>query len=260
MKNNMLKEALALAELGFRPLPLRPGTKVPDLRHWPEEASSDPDAVRRYFEQSQRRHNAQPNVGIATGYGLAVVDVDTHHGGEIPSWLNTETAAVKTASGGLHFYYSVRGFVPNSVGRLAPGVDVRGERGQVAAPPSVIMASPTTRNTADGHVVLEGGSQRASGIYRWINDLPILEMDYDLLVPEDQKRNFTGTRRTFEYRDEVRVGERNNYLTSLAGYLFASGESASEVLAQLKVEVDNLGFTPRPGEIESIVRSVARYH
>lgn len=247
--DNSLKAALEYAELGFRPLPLKPGTKVPDLRHWPEEASSDPDAVRRYFEQSARRAGRSSlNVGICTGSGLAVVDIDTHHGGEIPTWLNTETAAVKTASGGLHYYYSVAGFVPNSVGRIAPGVDIRGERGQVAAPPSIIRSNAGT------------GVWHDVGRYHWLNDLPIAEMDYDLLVPADLKKDFAGTSRSFEYQDSVPVGERNNYLTSLAGYLFRNGESYMEVLAQLKTESDTLGFTPRAGEIESIVRSISRYH
>lgn len=259
MKHNTLMSAIALAELGFRVLPLRPGTKVPDLRHWPEEAGRDPDTIRRHFELSSRRHaGAQPNVGIVTGDGLAVVDIDTHHGGEIPSWLDTKTAAVKTASGGLHYYYSVAGPVPNSVGRIASGVDIRGERGQVAAPPSIItLMNPSGFRPESDSLP----SPKPQGVYRWINDLPIARIDYDLLVPEDQKRDFTGTRRTFDYRDEVPVGERNNYLTSLAGYLFATDEgSPSEVLAALQTEVVSLGFTPREGEIESIVRSVARYH
>lgn len=245
-----LKAALEYAQLGFRVLPLKPGTKVPDLRHWPEEASTDPDAIARHWELSRRRNGNNTNIGIVTGDGLIVVDIDTHHGGEIPSWLNTKTAAVKTASGGLHYYYSVEGAVPNSVGRLAPGVDVRGERGQVAAPPSQIVTAPALR----------GGSHKPVGAYTWLNDEPIARIDHELLIPEDQRHDFTGTKRTFEYRDEVPVGERNNYLASLAGYLFASGESTSEVLAQIRTEVDSLDFHPRDGEVEQIVRSIARYH
>jgi hypothetical protein len=176
MKHNTLAAALEYAELGYRVLPLKPGTKVPDLRHWPEEATTDPGAIRRHFALAARRGGGDPNVGIVTGSGLAVVDIDTYHGGEIPAWLDTE------------------------------------------------------------------------------------RIDYDLLVPEDQKRDFTGLRRTFEYRDEVPVGERNNYLTSLAGYLFAQGESYSEVLSQLRTEVESLSFSPRDGEVESIVRSISRYH
>jgi hypothetical protein len=258
MKHNTLAAALEYAELGYRVLPLKPGTKVPDLRHWPEEATTDPGAIRRHFALAARRGGGDPNVGIVTGSGLAVVDIDTYHGGEIPAWLDTDTAAVRTASGGLHYYYSVAGFVPNSVGRLAPGVDVRGERGQVAAPPSIIL--PNHAVTHADRLTMTGASLRGTGYYKWLNDKPIKRIDYDLLVPEDQKRDFTGLRRTFEYRDEVPVGERNNYLTSLAGYLFAQGESYSEVLSQLRTEVESLSFSPRDGEVESIVRSISRYH
>lgn len=250
MQRNTLTTALEYAELGFRVLPLKPGTKVPDLRHWPEEASSTPETIRQHFELAQRRNGGkQPNVGICTGGGLAVVDVDTHHGGEIPSWVDTETAAVRTPSGGLHFYYAVEGFVPNSVGRLAPGVDIRGERGQVAAPPSVIH-----RPGALPHDIV--------GRYTWINDLPIAKISGDLLTPDDLKVDYFGraTRRSFEYRDEVPVGERNNYLTSLAGFLFADGQTFHEVLQALETEVESLGFSPSPGEVRKIVHSVARYH
>jgi hypothetical protein len=256
--NEALTAALEYAQLGFRVLPLKPGTKVPDLRHWPEEASTSPEVVRRHFELSQRRaKDANLNVGIVTGDGLAVVDIDTHHGGEIPSWLDTKTAAVKTPSGGLHYYYSVVEPVPNSVSRLAPGVDVRGERGQVAAPPSVII-DPTR-----GHKESRPGGRVVDipiGRYVWLNDLPIARIEANRLIPEDLRKDYSGVKRTFEYRDDVAVGGRNNYLTSLAGYLFAQGESATEVLAALRTEVEHLDFSPREGEVESIVRSIARYH
>lgn len=254
-----LKAALEYAELGFRVLPLKPGTKIPDLRHWPEEASTEPETIKRHWLLSRRRSGKDTNIGIVTGNGLVVVDIDTHHGGEIPDWLDTDTAAVKTASGGLHYYYSVAGAVPNSVGRLAPGVDVRGERGQVAAPPSLI--TPNIRVVDHGtHATMSEGSMRATGTYRWINDKNIKSINYDLLIPEDQKRSYTGVTRSFEYRDAVPVGERNNYLTSLAGFLFANGESYSEVLQGLRTEVESNGFDPRPGEVEAIVHSISRYH
>lgn len=242
-----LKAALEYAELGFRVLPLQPGTKIPDLRHWPEEASTDPDAIRRFWDLSRRRghqHEGQPNVGICTGGALAVLDVDTNHGGEVPSWVPKSTWTVKTPSGGLHFYLAVTEPVPNSVGRLAPGIDVRGERGQVAAPPSLVVSR----------------AGQPVGTYRWVNDKPIQPIDAQLLIPEDQKKDFTGVRRVFEYQDDVPIGGRNNYLTALAGYLFAGGNSASEVLQALRDEVNALDFHPREGEVESIVRSIGRYH
>lgn len=243
--------ALEYARLGYRVIPLKPGSKVPDLRHWPEEASSDPDVVRRHFDAAAARANAglAPNVGIVTGNGLAVLDLDLHHGAVRPSWA-VDTMTVRTASGGLHLYYAVDREVPNSVGRLGLGIDVRGERGQVAAPPSVILES---RPAPAAHEFV--------GEYSWKDDRPIARLDADLLIPEDAKQDFFGrSARRFEYRDEVPVGQRNNYLTSLAGYLFSTGYEKDEVLEQLNLESSNLGFTPRPDEIPSIVRSVSRYH
>jgi hypothetical protein len=243
----ILAAALDYARLGYRVIPLKPGTKVPDLRHWPEEASNDPDVVARHFSASRSRGGLYPNVGIVTGNGLAILDVDKDHGGRRPSWA-PDTLTVQTASGGYHFYYAVDRPVPNSVGRVAPGVDVRGERGQVAAPPSVIVAADP-----------EGGNPILKH-YKLVYDRPIARIDAELLIPEDMRQDFEGRRARFEYRDCVPVGQRNNYLTAMAGYLFAQGESKDDVLESLELESQRLGFTTRPDEIPSIVRSVSRYH
>lgn len=256
-----LEAALELGRLGFRVLPLKPGSKIPDLRHWPEEASSDPATIERHFSASLTRANAaepiytvrsgpscQPNVGIATGGGLAVLDVDSKHGGEIPPWAPA-TLMARTPSGGFHLYYAVDLPVPNSVGRVAPGVDVRGERGQVAAPPSTIKIGGATLH--DAQIDLR---------YEWVNSQPIAHIDADLLIPEDLKRGFEGVRRGFEFRDEVPVGERNNYLTAYAGWLYSQGEERPAVLRELLLEHDRLGFSAREGELAGIARSIERYH
>lgn len=275
MVDSTLDAALEYARLGYRVIPLKPGTKVPDLRHWPEEASNDVSRVREYFADSIRRTAAgiSPNVGIVTGNGLAVLDIDTNHGGQRPSWAG-DTLTVRTPSGGLHLYYAVDRPVPNSVGRIAPGVDVRGERGQVAAPPSVIRSdrykvwdstkylqpdeinSPFRVDEGDGRIRVYD-----YGEYVFVVDRPIARIDPTLLIPLDLQQDYAGRGgRRFEYREEVPVGERNNYLTSLAGYLFATGEDAESVLDNLQTESDTLGFTPRTGELAAIVQSVSRYH
>lgn len=252
-----LEAALEYAKLGFRVLPLKPLSKIPDLRHWPEEASNDAATVRRHFAISERRCAddqrypgpiQHPNVGIATGGGLVVLDIDVKHGGARPSWA-IETLTARTPSGGLHLYYSVNQRVPNSVGRVARGVDVRGERGQVVAAPSTIRTETPTD---------DGLREWWLHSYEWVNWEPIARIRPSLVVPDDLKQDFAGKRRAFEPRDAVPVGERNNYLTAYAGWLFHNGEP--DVLAELEAESDRLGFTPRNGELRAIVRSVARYH
>jgi hypothetical protein len=250
LKQSTLDAALEYAANGFRVLPLIPGTKTPALRNWPEEAGRDPDIIRRQWAATQRRNGgADPNVGIACGNGLAVLDIDHAKGGEIPAWA-PDTYTVTTPSGGFHLYYDVSLAVPNSVERVMPGVDVRGERGQVAAPPS----------------------RTDPGVYAVLHDRPIASIDAQLLIPEDVKHGFEGIRKGFRYvdvdnrstwlgRDEpAPVGTRNNYLCALAGYLYAQGETESEVLEALRTESDSLGFDPRQGELEYVARSIARYH
>jgi hypothetical protein len=72
-------------------------------------------------------------VGVRTGEhsDLAVIDVDPRHGGE--AWLGAqklpESRIHATRSGGLHFLFRHRQGLRCSVGRIAPGVDVRAEGG-----------------------------------------------------------------------------------------------------------------------------------
>jgi hypothetical protein len=99
-----------------------------------KDASSDPNSTRSWPEGC--------NVGIATGGGLVVLDVDGDDGadslhelerrhGELPP-----TVSAVTGGGGQHFYFGSRA-IRNSAGKLGPGLDVRGEGGYVVAPPSV---------------------------------------------------------------------------------------------------------------------------
>ena len=85
----------------------------------------------------------RPNVGIRTGNGVVVVDLDgadgsvwrnrmaTEHGAE---WLNTLT--VSTGSGGSHLYYTLNAQLPNSASIIHRGVDIRGDGGFVVGPGS----------------------------------------------------------------------------------------------------------------------------
>ena len=84
----------------------------------------------------------EPNIGIATGNGLLVVDIDPRHGGSLEALhalveLPT-TAIAQTGGGGWHVYLTHQRDVKlrNSTGKLGPGIDTRSEGGYVVAPPS----------------------------------------------------------------------------------------------------------------------------
>jgi hypothetical protein len=78
-------------------------------------------------------------LAIRTGRasGLCVVDIDPRNGGQLDRTLMTPTATVATGGGGWHLYYRHPGgpTVPALPGRA--GVDIKGDGGYVAAPPSV---------------------------------------------------------------------------------------------------------------------------
>ena len=106
-----------------------------------KDASLDPAVIRGWW---QRWPDA--GVAVATGRGLAVIDVDIHKGG-VDSLVDArralgelpDTVEVVTGSGGRHIYLSVPEGVSVrcSAGQLGAGLDVRGDGGYVVAPPSL---------------------------------------------------------------------------------------------------------------------------
>ena len=130
----MLNRALALAGHGFLVFPCR-SDKFPATLHGFKDASKYADRVRELW-----RKYPGTLVGIACGYSsdLAVLDLDRKHP-EAHAWWKMKrprlptTYTVRTRSGGLHLYYRHRPGLTCSVGKIAPGVDVRSEGGYAIA-------------------------------------------------------------------------------------------------------------------------------
>ena len=178
-----LAHALSAAERGLAVIPLS-RTKLPALRsphrddpttpprhggcgrfgHGVYDASTDPERIRELFA-------AAP---WATGYGIACglephhligIDLDTKSGTDSSAALRElalrhlftipETVVVLTPSGGRHLWLSGPPdvVVPNSAGRLAPGIDIRGAGGYLVGPGSrsahgVYSTAPGTSHLA----------------------------------------------------------------------------------------------------------------
>jgi Bifunctional DNA primase/polymerase, N-terminal/AAA domain/Primase C terminal 1 (PriCT-1) len=148
----VLEHALAYARRGCRVFPLhgivdggctcRAGTGCPHAgKHpwgdgWQTHATTVPAQIRRWC-----RHHPDMNLGVVTGApsNQFVLDVDPAKGGdeslrdlERVHGALPETPIVLTGGGGRHLGFQHPGTpVPNSVGMLGPGLDVRGDGGFV---------------------------------------------------------------------------------------------------------------------------------
>lgn len=135
-----LDSALALAKRGFRVFPLAENSKKPALKDvdWKTLATCDPARVRELWGDRDY------NIGLWT-IDMLVLDFDTDRDG-LKDLADFEargvdcSTAVRTASGGMHVYLRTpQGVaVANSVGKIAPGTDVRGTGGYVVAVGSAI--------------------------------------------------------------------------------------------------------------------------
>lgn len=124
--------------LGWRVMPIARNGKKPILPDWPKLATNDADTVAAWQEEYEGC-----NIGVATGGALWVLDVDPRNGGDDTlAQLEAEhgplpvTPTQATPSGGRHFLFANGTGVTNSAGRIGPGVDVRGEGGQIVVAPS----------------------------------------------------------------------------------------------------------------------------
>jgi Bifunctional DNA primase/polymerase, N-terminal/Primase C terminal 2 (PriCT-2)/AAA domain len=143
--NALLRAALTYAARGWRVHPLRPKDKVPLLRGWPEQATTEPNTIRAWWASTP-----SANVGLVPGpksASLAVVDIDPRNGG-LKTWERLRqrlplgpTLVVRTGSGGFHCYYDAAALFATSTRlptTLGPGIDVHAhDTLNIVAPPSI---------------------------------------------------------------------------------------------------------------------------
>jgi hypothetical protein len=117
--------------------------KHPRRKGWKNLSTRDIGTLREWFNK-----HPDSNLGIRTGNGLVVIDVDPKNGGfETLAALEAElgslprTHVVKTGSGGLHIFLSVEAKYSHAIesneGKVGSGVDIRAKGGQVVAAPGI---------------------------------------------------------------------------------------------------------------------------
>ena len=237
--------ALYYASIGWWVFPIAPGSKIPLAgTRGCLDATTDRAKIRAWWQQTP-----SANVGIACGpSGLCVVDTDPRHGGD-ESWfaLTVENVVpdswtVLTPTGGQHLYFT-RGetLACNTASVLGAGVDTRGLGGYVVAPPSV---------RPEGGYVWEASSGPRDGTA--IAPLPAW-------VASALSSNAA---KTLDLTEKVAVGsgERNKFLTQVAGRLRRGGFSPKEILGSLSIVNDERCLPPlKSSELQTIARSVGRY-
>ena len=241
-RTSVLTAAIETARLLKRGVFPTNKSKAPLTEHGFRDAVSDPAHIKTLFAE----HPDATGYGIATGLGLAVVDLDVKndglaHAGKLQNKHGDfpETVAVKTGGGGVHLYFATNGAKVKSVnGKLAPGVDVK----------------------ADGGYVIGPGSLHLSGQkYRWINPpdrYPLAPLP--TWIVDRLKKDSPGD--PAHTGDKVPEGKRNAYIARQAGVMRNKDIAKKAILEAMLAENAERCAPPLPeDEITSIVASICNY-
>lgn len=233
--------ALALAARGWPVFPVN--GKAPYTANGLHDATTDKATVERWWS----RIWPKANVGVRTGEGLLVLDVDGEAGADALHALQREhgelpaTVEVLTARG-RHLYFTSDEPIRNSAGKLGPGLDVRGDGGYIVAPPSVHESGHRYEWSVDGHP----------------DEVALAELPPWLLARlRDEQRNGSTPP---VVAGSIPAGKRNDELARLAGAMRRKGMGSEELAAALRVTNAQRCHPPlEEKEVAAIAESVARY-
>lgn len=161
-----LKSAIELAKQGFHVFPIVPNSKTPAIKNFPNDATRDEKKIKQWWLDPVLGLEQPYNVGISTSrFGdnehLVVIDIDNKddkRGDDELKRLQSEglelpdTFEQRTPTGGRHLIYRTPKAVPNSVSKLAKGLDIRGRGGYLVGAGSVLKVGAYTavpRHIAD---------------------------------------------------------------------------------------------------------------
>jgi hypothetical protein len=202
--------------------------------HGFKEATTDEETIRNWWSK-----RSAANIGVAMGHisGAVVIDVDGLEGEENLKALPPlpETFTVHTARG-RHLYFAYT--EPLRSRRLAPGLDFKADGGYV-------LAAPSIHPSGARYEVID---------HRTPRQLPddFLKLLTRSALPVQQGDSVDG--------GKITEGQRNRFLTSVAGTMRRRGMSREAILAALREE-NKARCDPAlsEGEVEKIARSVSRY-
>ena len=232
----------------LRGLPVFPVArdKVPLVKAWEKQATTDPAQVDRWWGQEYPEANIGGAVGRAN---LCVIDVDPQNDGSITdlplTFAERQTPTSITGRKGTHLFYRMPDGVrlTNSRGHLPQGVDVRGD---------------------GGFIVLPGSVHENGNVYRWEDGFGLHEIK-PLVVPASLLKMLpagNGTRPgpSPKLPDKIFKGQREAALLSGGGVMRRKGFSARAILAALEVTNEESCVPPlSPRDLQRVARSAGRY-
>lgn len=242
---NILDYALSYQKQGWFVFPLKPKSKKPATAHGLDDASNDPGQIQRWWFS-----NPEYNIGINCGLSkIIVVDVDIKPNtlDAYDTWkelcrnysINYDTIHGLTGGGGHHFIFRSNDLkIPCSIGKLAPGIDIKAEGGYIVAPPSI---HPDTGKP-----------------YLWEESGTTL-LDFPIELASLLKTN-TFSPETHEPDAIIPEGERNKTLWRIACSMRRQGMSQAGIEAGLREDA-NVRFNPPPSDddIKDIAKRSCKY-
>jgi hypothetical protein len=234
----MLSAALKLASAGLAVFPCRVRDKRPATENGLKDATVSRDQITAWWTE-------QPdcNVAIATGAisKIFVVDVDGPDAErqllrlELPATVEAITAR------GKHLYFRYPDTpVRNTAGKIAPGVDTRGDGGYVLAPPSI---------------------HPSGALYRWAGARIVAAAPDQLIAKISERTNGKATPAAEWqqlFTSDIPKGQRDCTLTRMTGKLLRHCVNAADVLGIMQsINVARCKPPLPPEDIERIVESIA---
>jgi putative DNA primase/helicase len=216
-----------------------------------QSATTDPDVIEDWWDTWPGA-----NLGVCTGNGLFVLDVDPGHGGDdslalLQQTYGTlpDTVTCLTGGGGLHLWFTTTTPIGNSAGLLGKGLDIRGDGGYVVMPPSLHVS---------GRQYLWEGASHPDDIAIAPSPAWLIEL---LTTPRPATRSANGVLLPGLLGDPPLIeGNRNHALFQIASSHRHAGMDEDDIYDRLLAENERCRPEPLPDrELRAIARSVMRY-
>lgn len=197
------KVAEFYAKNNFKVFPCVPNKKTPATSNGFKAATNSLDQVSHWWGSGQIN-----NIGIATGAGVVVIDIDVKNGidgnqalADLEAELKTtlpETLTASTPSGGKHLYfrYPSEYSIKSSANQLAQGVDIRADGGYVVAAPS----------------------KTDIGEYRWLLKGKMAELPHQWISRVKQKHKKSAPSHSARYDDSVSIDSVRDALKAISAH------------------------------------------